>query len=299
MKKIRQFTEYIALRIIIVVFKILPLAIVYWFARRLADFVFYVLRIRREVTLNNLRQAFKNEKSEQELIKIARKAYQNFILTSVEILLSQKLNLDDVKKTVRLENKEVFENALKKNKGIVIISGHIGNWELLGAAFSAYGFPTSFVIGEQSNVWVDKLYNHSREIKQIKLIPKKYSLRGVLKTLKNNELVCLLSDQDAGAGGVFVKFFDKIASTPQGAAMFALKTGASLVACADIPSNDRKHHRGILKLIDIKITGDEEKDVFSYTQAFTKEIENIIRQYPEHYFWLHRRWKTRPLGEIN
>jgi KDO2-lipid IV(A) lauroyltransferase len=119
----------------------------------------------------------------------------------------------------------------------------------------------------------------------------------MLKALKNREIIALLIDQDTAVPGVFVDFFSKEAWTPSGMAVLAHRTDASVVLALDVRMPDDTH-RAIIKPIEIKRTGDMDKDILETTRAVTKMIETHIRQYPEQWVWMHERWKTRPEKEI-
>lgn len=291
----KHLVEYVVLLTFCWLIRCLPKEISFFLMDRLADFTFFVLRIRVKVVLQNLKTAFNNTKSYQELYDIAHKVYKNFGRTVVETILLPTYSLQKIKSMVNVYNIEYLEDAIKNGKGGILVSAHLGNWELLGTAVLAYGYPISFVVGEQRNKFTDRLLNNYRKKNGIKIIPRQFSLRQVLKVLKNNEFVAILSDQNAGEGGVFVNFFNKPASTPGGAAMFSLKSGAPIIVGLGVPSDDtRKKHNLFFEKIEVNLSGEKEKDIFLLTQEFTKKIEQYVTRFPQHYFWLHKRWKTLP-----
>ncbi|OGS19141.1 MAG: hypothetical protein A3J83_01550 [Elusimicrobia bacterium RIFOXYA2_FULL_40_6] len=288
--KIRQYIEYWILLTIVFMVKILPLFVSLWIARMLADFVFFVPKIRVKVTLENLKTAF-GDKSEKELKILARRVYRNFLMMAIESLLIPGMSDEKIKKTVTMVGLEHIERALKKGRGMIFVACHYGNWELMGTAIRAYGHPITYIDGEQKNKFVEDFMSKLRLDSGIKLIERKNALRGVIKTVRNNEILALLSDQNAGPDGVFVNFFGKLASTPQGAAAFSIRTGAPIVLGYNVPSNDRLHNTVYFFPIEPELSGDEKKDIFAITEAFTNKFEEFIKEKPEHYFWLHRRWK--------
>ena len=297
MQRVRHYIEYIFIVVLAFIVQNIPFKLGVFIMRLIGDIGFYVLKIRKKVALDNLRFALGDTRTEYELLDIARNVYHNFGIAILEIMRFPKMSLEDIKKAVVFEGKEYLDNALRLGKGGVIVSGHLGNIELLGQSFYAYGYPVSFLVGEQRNKFVDKIFNKYRSERGIKIIRRDFPLRNVMKTLKRNEFVTVVSDQDAGAGGVFVDFFGKKASTPQGAALFCLKSGAQMIFVCTVYSTERKQHRAIFTPVEIEKTGDLEKDIFTYTQKFTNILESFVRQYPDQYFWLHRRWKTRPPEE--
>jgi Kdo2-lipid IVA lauroyltransferase/acyltransferase len=297
MLKVKHYIEYLFYIAASAVLKNIPRGAGYWLMRRFGDFVFYVVQARRKVALANIRIAFGTVKTESEIRALARKVYQNFAMTAMDVVRLPELSLEKIKEITSLEGKEYLDNSRARGKGTVMITGHLGFWDITGLRILAEGYPMTYVSGGFRNLMIDKLYNWFREQRGIKVLPRQYALRGVLKSLARNELIGIVSDQNAGTNGVFVDFFGKKASTPIGAARFALKSGASIVMVLNVPDADRKHYRALVIPVEINKTGDEEKDTLLYTERFTKILEDVVRQHPEHYFWLHRRWKTRPPEE--
>ena len=172
-----------------------------------------------------------------------------------------------------------------------MVSGHLGNWEGAGAALKLYGVPINFLVGEQTNARVDDVINDLRRAHDIGIITRTLALKKVLLTLRNNEVVCLLADQDARKGGVVVEFLGRPASTVRGPAMFAIRAN-----CPIIPFSIHREGKKFRAIIEAPIwrdpSLDEEAAVVAMTQAYTSALERVVRQYPEEYFWQHRRWKS-------
>ncbi len=290
-KQIKYLIEYYALVSFACLVRIFPIQVARFTARRLADFVYYVIGIRKKVVLSNLAAAFP-EKKPAEIKIIARNTYRQFATTMIELIFTPKWDSHKLKEIVKIEGTELLEEARKGGKGAVLVGAHFGNWELMGFRI-AVDYPLSFVVGRQQNSKVDDLLNSYRTAKNIKLIPIKIALRGVLQTLKNNGFIAILSDQDAHENGTFVNFFGRAASTPKAPAAFALRTGCPIIFGSIIRRNGRFtiYFEQVPKP---ELSGNEDKDIQNYTQSFTKVLEKYIRQYPDHWFWLHRRWKTKP-----
>jgi len=292
MKKIQHRIEYIALIVFAACLRLLPLSWARFFARRLADFAYYFVPIRKKIVLKNLADSFKDEKSPSELRRIAKGTYRQFAQTIIELIFFPKLTKEDIKNMVSIEGRDALDAALKGGKGGVLVAAHFGNWELIGPAV-AQEYPLSFIIGQQSNELTDDLLNSYRAMQGMRMIPMKVSLRGVTRVLKDNEFIALVSDQDAHEKGTFVDFFGRPASTPKGPALFALRFGAPIIASMMI--REKGHFRAVFEEVPRPaLTGDEEKDIQNYTAAYTKVLEKYIRMYPDHWFWMHKRWKTRP-----
>jgi len=291
MKKIQHIIEYISLTIFAATVRLLPLSTARFLARRLADFVYYVVPIRRKVVIANLTSAFGAEKTPAEIRKIAHGVYTQFAQTMIELVFFPKIGKNELAKLVKFENIEIIEKLFKDKKGIIFVGSHFCNWELMAAA-TAQHYPLTLVVGQQKNTMVDGLLNSYRLKMGVKIVPLKLSLRGVAKALKSNEFVALVSDQDAHEDGVFVDFFGRPASTPKGAAVFALRFGCPLVMGQIIRTGPT--FKVIFEIVPKPDdTGDEQENIRQYTAAYTRILENYVRQYPGHWFWMHKRWKTQ------
>lgn len=289
MKKLKYIIEYYSLACFAAIIRFFPVRLARFKARLLADFVYYALGIRKKVVLGNLSAAFP-EKSRSELNIIARNTYRQFATTMIELLYFPKWKKEDLDRMVSNEDKDVLNDAVKGGKGAILVTGHFGNWELFGASL-AYDYKMNFVIGRQKNTQVDDLLNSYRAGKNINMIPLKVALRGVMQALKRNEFVAILSDQDAHELGTFVNFFGRPASTPKGPAVFALRAGCPIIF-GSIVRFGGKFKANFELVPKPQPSGDEGKDIQAYTQAYTSVLERYCRKYPDHWFWLHRRWKT-------
>ncbi len=267
----------------------------YGAALRLGDIIaflgFSVFRIRRKVTLDNLRNSFRDKYSESDYRKIGLRAYRNFSCSMIEYSLFPKFKKKGFDNLVSVEGEENFRLALENGRGAVLITGHFGSWELMGAYLANRGWPIDYLVGEQHNLLVNNLMNGYRAMFGIGLIELGVAAKGVFKAVRHGRMVAMLSDQDAGRDGVMVNFLGRPASTPKGPAAFALKTGAPQI-CGFIIRRGRTHRIVLEKDIGFHKTGDKEKDIRDLTQAYTSLLEKYIIEYPDHWFWPHRRWKT-------
>lgn len=262
----------------------------------LGGFAFSVLRVRRDVAVRQISRALGPDLTGREIERTALEAYRNFGRMTFEYARFPRLSRREIEATVRVTGAEHLKAALAGGKGAILVAAHFGNWEL-AAALATMGYPVSFLVGEQHNTLVDGLMNRLRQGLGVETIPLTGSLRGVFRALRANRIVAMLSDQDAGKGGVFVDFFGRPASTPYGPARFAVATGAPL-----IPGVAVRHPHGCHELVIAPpvarapsgATTEEAARVL--TQAYTSVFEDFIRRRPDHYFWMHRRWKTRPDG---
>jgi KDO2-lipid IV(A) lauroyltransferase len=215
-----------------------------------------------------------------------------------ELACLRRLDRERLKGLIRMHGIEHLEKAHSEGKGVIVSAGHFGSWELLGAAGAAHGYPADFIVGEQTNSLVDDYINGIRRGAGIGVIPKGIALRGVFESLKNNRVVAILSDQDAKRMGIFVDFFGVKSSTFPGAAQFMRKTGCPMVLCRIVRRKDETHDAWFEPAVHADMEADGEEEVFRLTQLLTNYLESAIRENPDHYFWAHKRWKTKPPEEV-
>lgn len=291
-KRAQHRAEYLLLAACGALFGTMPATWVYGIVWALGFLAFDVFRIRRAVTLENLRNSFGGEKSERELEKIARLSYVHIGMTFIEMLYAPKL-APRIHEIVDLSDIDIIHRALRRGKGLVLVGCHFGSWELNGGSVAAAGFPLTVVARKQANPLVDRLMNRNRSLFGMKVIPTGASVKHIVRALRNGESIGLMSDQDAGRRGVFVDFFGRKASTPQGSAQLALKYGTPVIVLMTVRTSPG-HYRSIPGEVEVM----PDDTVESLTQRYTLVMEEIIRQFPEQYFWMHRRWKTRPSTEL-
>jgi len=277
----------------------LPLLLPYKWSIKVAGsigaFAFDVVRVRRQVTLENLERAFGDEMTHADRVCVGRRSYVNFTKSMVELAslrrLSKKEKLHDL---VRIHGMENMDAALSEGKGVIVVTGHFGSWELLGASGVAHGLPVDFIVGDQTNTLVNDFINEMRQSAGIGIIPKGISVRGVFSSLKKNRVIAILSDQDARSAGIFVDFFGIPSSTYPGAAQFVWKRGCPMVFCSIVRRGDETHDAWFEPAMYAVEGGEREGEVHRLTSALTKKLEDAIRKNPDHYFWPHKRWKTKP-----
>ncbi len=243
--------------------------------------------------MKNLELAFPEWTIEQRL-RMFNLVWHHFIRVAFELMRLPHLSIDDLKKYIDISDGSlaVLERALKQNRGVIFVSGHLGNWEWMGAFVAMLGFPLSYVVETQSNRLVDNWVNQIRMNYGAEIITRQNAVKGILTALKRQRIVAMLSDQDAGPAGVFVSFFGHPASTPKGPAVFHLKTDAPIIFGSAILNNNKYH----ISLEDLKfppLTGDRDSEEKEIMKLITNRIEQEIRKHPEQYLWLHRRWKTK------
>jgi KDO2-lipid IV(A) lauroyltransferase len=253
--------------------------------------------LRRHAEIN-LRLAFP-ELDEAERKRIKRGAFQNLGRLLGEISQFPWLNRDNISSIVIYEGLENYLDAVAEGRGVILLTGHIGAWELSVYAHSIYGHPMSFLARRVDNPLVERLAENYRGRYGNRSIDKKGSVREVLKMLKSGGVVGILADLNASREeGVFCDFFGVEACTTAGVATLALRTGAVVLPGYLIWDEKAQIHRLHFEPpVETINTGNQKEDVIANTARYTKALESIIRRHPDQWLWIHRRWKTRPEGE--
>ena len=269
-------------------------------ARGVAAVAYRSLGHLRRTATRNLNLAFPDWTSEQTRA-VVRGVFQNFGRLLVEFARLPKLNRDNISEVVVYDGFDHFAESLRRGNGTLFLTAHYGAWELCPFAHALYGHPLKFVIRPIDNPYVDRLVNSYRTGSGNQVIQKKDSLREMLRTLKRNEGVGILIDQNTTRdAGVFVDFFGLPACTTTVLAALALRTGATVIPGVLIWDSVRKIHRLHFEPpVEIVQTGDTRADIVENTARFNKILEDLVKQHPEQWLWVHRRWKTRPSGEAS
>ncbi|HKX27563.1 MAG TPA: lysophospholipid acyltransferase family protein [Blastocatellia bacterium] len=253
--------------------------------------------LRRQAEIN-LRLAFP-ELGPDDLDRIKRGVYRNLGRLLGEISQFPRFNRENIASVVTYEGLENYLYAKEQGRGVILLTGHIGAWELSVYAHSIYGYPMSFLARRVDNPLVEQLASSYRTRYGNRGIDKKNSVREVLKTLKSGGVVGILADLNATREeGVFCNFFGRPACTTAGVAALALRSGAVVLPgylVWDESANlHRLHFERPLETVD---TGNQREDIMANTAQYAEVIESIIRRYPDQWLWIHRRWRTRPDGE--
>ena len=225
---------------------------------------------------------------------IARRMFRNIGMTLFEVLYIPALTPAKLERWVTIENLHYLQEAMSHGHGTVLLTAHFGNWEWIAARLVQAGFPVAAIAETQPNPGLDQLLNEYRTRVGLTPYARGNALVSAMKALKNGNILGFLADQDAKANGVFVNFFGRLASTPQGPAVFAGRSRAPVVP-AFIVRQPRRGHR-ILLSPPIYGNNDSEatQEIYHLTEQMTKVMEERIRRYPDHWWWFQRRWITDP-----
>ena len=253
------------------------------------------LRIRRDVTDANLERAFP-ERDRRWRNRIAAASYRNLGREAVATFRYAGEPLERVRARIpEPVGHEALMAAVSVGHGAVLVTGHLGNWELGGASLAARGVRLDAVAVRQANRLFDDALVRARGRLGISVIRRGDAPRAVLQSLRAGHVVALVADQDARSAGIFVDFLGSRASTPRGPALFALRAGVPLFLGICLPDQTEPgRYRCRIEEVRVERTGNLEADVHRLTAAHAAALAACVRDHPEHYFWPHRRWRTRP-----
>lgn len=265
-----------------------------WLGGRLGELAYWALARRRQVVLANLALAFGPTLDPRGRRALARANFRHLGLTAVECCRLFFGPSGRMLERVQVEGVEHIKAAMVEGRGVFYLGAHLGNWELLAAVHSLAGFPTSVVIRPLDNPFLEDMLSRGRERSRLGMIPKREAVRGVRAALARGECVGILLDQDAGRQGVRVPFFGQLASTSRSLAVLALKTGAPVVPAFIRRLPNGSHQVTLEPAIPLVTTGHLQQDVAANTARFAATIERQVQAQPDQWFWVHRRWKSRP-----
>ncbi len=294
----RRKLEYAAAWPFIKILGWLPRPLSRAFAIGLAQIV-YLLHFRlRAVGMRNLAMVFP-EKTEAERKRILRGEFTSLGRQLSELCQFPRYTRENVDDVVVYDGLENYERAYARGKGVLFLTAHFGAWELSAFAHSLHGHWLHVVMRPMDNEYLDRLLQSYRTMHGNKTVAKDDSVRGLLSAMKAGETVGILMDTNmTPPQGVFVDFFGMAACTASGLARIALRTDAAVVPGFTIWDKALgKYRLRFDPALELIRTGDLEADLVANTQRFTKVIEDYVRQYPEQWLWVHRRWKTRPEGQ--
>lgn len=290
--KLSHRLEYAGLRVLMSMTRRLAPARASQVGDVLGALVFHVTGMRKKLVMEHMARVFGMSGDSEKLLAMSRSVYRQLGRTAVEHARLLAGRTADLRDRLDISGEEHIARARNGGRGVILITGHFGYWELLGATVAMLGYPITVVAKKLHNPAVDGLVHAGRERLGMAVAAMDKAPAAVYRALRRNECVGLLADQDAGAGGVFVDFLGIRASTYQGPALFALRTGAPIVPCFIIRSGPERHRVCFETPIEAIPTGDEPADIARITQAYTDVLARYIMDYPDHWFWVHRRWKT-------
>jgi len=283
--------EYALFLFFALIVKILGLNLSRRFSFFLAVIFYYLIPIRKKTVIENLTMAFPDY-SRKEIRKIAFGSYRSFSITLVEILYMPNMSKEEIIASVKCSNPELIAEKYKENNGVILLSAHFGNWEYMACSMSAVlDISFAVVTKPQRNPYVTKWLDNVRVRWKNKIVSLGISIRQVYKELKEKNIVAMVADQRGPSDGTRVDFFGRKASVYPGPAILSLKTKAPVLYGIAIRQPDYSYKATMVEISLENLPEKEEDKITEISQRHTAYLEGIMRQYPEQWFWMHKRWK--------
>ncbi|MGM0370472.1 MAG: lysophospholipid acyltransferase family protein [Bacillota bacterium] len=284
-----EFLTYLLFKVLKFIVNLVPDKISYYLAQGLGSLLYHLVSERRELAVRNIKQAL--QFSEQQAQQLTKEVFQDVAIKFVKILKLEGCSLTELDDCIKVEGEEYLEQIKESDRGTVLFTGHFGNWELLGIYLSALGYPLTAIARDHKNDYIYQEIMKIRESQGAEIF-NLGEIKKSLKALLNNKSLLILGDQDAHAAGEFVEFFDRPASTPIGPVKLAQRSNSYLVPVYLVREGFNSYRlivnepRTIAKDAPLE----EQRRVL---QELTTSLEDVIRDYPSQWLWLHRRWKTK------
>lgn len=259
----------------------------------LGKLYYYLIKKQRERAISQMMPALNVSRPEAE--KLVMESFINMARNVLEIMYMPKLNSKNYRDYIEIEHLERMEQALAEGHGVVVLTGHIGTWEWLSAAYTLSGMPVTAIAKPQPNEQYTRALNDLRATIGVEIFSRGTSeLLAAARALKAGKILGFLADQDAGPGGAFIDFLGKTASTPMGPAVFAYKFKAPIIPSFIIRKPDGRHKVLIGEPLRYEDCGDTNESLFNLTVKMTKILTDVIRENPTQWLWFQKRWNTSP-----
>ncbi|MDD5310806.1 MAG: lysophospholipid acyltransferase family protein [Candidatus Omnitrophica bacterium] len=292
--RIRRRYLYYLLRTASFISLLFPIKINKFLGRRMGEFAFFLVPGHRKSAIENLRIAFKGEKTEAEIRAVARGVFRNLGENLFEILSAPKLTPRNIDRHVRIKGLGIVDKALSQKRGFIVLSAHLGNWELLAGWFGLKKYPVNVLARRLRYVKFDNWMNGLRRKMDVNVVMRDESAKTMLRLLRGGQSIAILADQDISSlDGVFVDFFGRPAYTPTAPVILALATAVPIIPMF-IVREGNSHTIYVEEPLELEITGNKENDIKINTEKWSKVVESYIRKYPSQWVWMHNRWKTNP-----
>ena len=227
--------------------------------------------------------------------KLVRASFINMARNFLDILAMPMLNERNFRDYIEIDHLERMQEALAEGHGVVVLTGHIGCWEWLSAAFTLNGMPVSAIAKPQPNIQYTRVLDDLRATIHVEIFSRGTSeLIAAARALKRGKLLGFLADQDGGPGGAFIEFLGRTASTPLGPAVFSRKFRSPVVPAFILRQPNGKHKVFVGEIMRCPNTGDSDRDLHEFTVQMTAIVERIIRENPTQWIWFQKRWNTSP-----
>ncbi len=298
LKQAKNDIIYFIIRGVITIFDILPRSIAIMLGRFLGEAAAIADIKERRLAEENLKRAYGDKWSGLKIKLVARECFAMIGVNAVDVILSRKWTAKDLENMIDTEGMEHFDEAFAKGKGVIGLTGHIGNFELMAAWFSSVKKIPLSVIGRQLyDKRLDKLIVENRQRFGLENISSDASAKTVYSTLKDGKMLGVLLDLDSSkVSGYFAPFFGKEANTAAGPIVIGRKTGSPVVPMAMFRTPEDRYLIKVLPAFELNCTDDKETDILDGLRRCNKALENLINYDPKQWMWIHNRWKSKPNG---
>ncbi len=273
----------------------LPLSVNFFLGRIFGNLVYVILSTHRRVAFESLSIAFPDyTKKEKE--KIVKSFFRSMVEGGFELLYYLS-NTAEIKEAVEIKGKDNLDRALAGGKGVIIVTAHYGNFPLMSLRLAAEGYSVNIVARPMRDKYAEGHFHKLRsnaKVKTISAYPRRACVSGIIKALADNQIVIIQMDQNFGTGGVWVDFFGKLAATPTGPIVLSLRSKAAIITSCIYQSKGRKHLIEIFPEGKLTFAKTKEETILVNAAKLTKIIESWIKMRPNHWSWIHRRWKSQP-----
>ncbi|MBI1977307.1 MAG: lysophospholipid acyltransferase family protein [Candidatus Omnitrophica bacterium] len=295
-----RYLLYLGLEALRHIVLVLPRRLNQWLARSLGFCAYWILSDERAKVNAHLEDVFGAEKTKAEFQKIGERSFIHLAQSAIDVLCFPRLTRERVERLVFDDGSvKRVEQVLARGKGLIMITGHLGNWELLASYFRFLGYPGCLVGRRIYYEPYDRLLVNLRKRGLVSTVYRDESPRQVLSELKQNHIVGMSADQDIDSlDGVFVPFFGKPAWTPVGPAKVALASGAPIVPGFMVHENSRYHLFVEEAIWPPEHISSKEEAVGMLTEAWSQVVERYVRRFPDQWVWMHRRWKTKETHQV-
>jgi Kdo2-lipid IVA lauroyltransferase/acyltransferase len=291
MHDVKNILEYILFLSLSYFCRILGLRLSRKFSSAIAFFFFYIIPIRKEVVFDNLKHAFPDLTS-NEIKSIASNSYKNFAITLVEILYLPWTTELQIKKAVQFDHLELIEKKEKENNGVILLSAHFGNWEYLAISGGVQlNKKFSVIVKSQRNPYVNDWMNRARTRWTNKVVPLGVSIRNIYSELLNKGIIALVADQRGPEESIKLEFFGRKTSVYTGPAILSIKSNAPIIYGIAVRQTDYSYKVQIIEISKEGLPNEFDEKVKMLSERMLKYLEIIIREHPEQWFWMHKRWK--------
>ncbi|MCJ7459288.1 MAG: lysophospholipid acyltransferase family protein [candidate division Zixibacteria bacterium] len=293
-KRLKNWLIYRFILILISFLNLLPRRLSLSIGRSLGKLAYLILPESRSTTLQNLKIAFPNLGT-GSIKKISLKVFECLGRNAVDAIRLPKMSWEEIQKITKVEGIEHLEKAYSQGRGVMGVTGHIGNFELLAAYVSLQGYKLSAIGRELYDPRLNELLIKNRQMMGVQNIYSTASVKEVIKVLNSGRMIGVLIDQDTSrVKGIYVDFFGRKARTPVGPAILALKLGVPIVPMAIIQTKKGNYKIMIHKEIKPLVGKTKEENIYYLTQKCTEFLEQVIREYPDQWVWMHKRWLRTP-----